>query len=109
MNPRVVRVVAAEDFTLVLAFTNGETRRFDVKPYLAHGVFRELANPILFATVRPTLGTIVWKNGQDLCPDTLYEESTPLRASRVLHRSAPVARARTRPRRGRPKPRRGPH
>ena len=109
MNPRVVRVLAAEDFTLVLTFTNGETRRFDVKPYLAHGVFRELANPILFATVRPTLGTIVWKNGQDLCPDTLYEESTPLRARESPNRSASAARARIRPRRAQPRRCRGPH
>ncbi len=29
----------------------------------------------LFNSVRPFLGSIQWKNGQDLCPDTLYLES----------------------------------
>jgi hypothetical protein len=75
MNPRVAAVQANEDFTLSLVFTNGEQRRFDVKPYLDTGVFRELRDLVAFRRVRPVLGSIQWAGGQDLCPDTLYEES----------------------------------
>ena len=52
--------------------TEGETDlsallRFD-------GVFAPLADPAVFAGVRvdPEIGTIVWPNGADLCPDVLY-------------------------------------
>ena len=76
MNPRVISVRPNPDFTLTLTFTNGSVRRFDVKPYFTIGVFRELANPSLFNSVRPFLGSIQWVNGQDLCPDTLYEGSS---------------------------------
>jgi hypothetical protein len=78
MNPRVSEVKPNQDYTLTLIFTNGEKRVFDVKPYLDKGIFRELKEPSLFNTVKPFLGSIQWKNGQDFCPDTLYLESKAL-------------------------------
>ena len=77
MNPRVRSVKTLPDYRLRLTFTNGEVRVFDMRPYLGIGVFRELRDPTLFRTVRPFLGSIAWKNEQDLCPDTLYEEGQP--------------------------------
>jgi len=75
MNPRVKGVRANPDYTLTLLFTNGETKRFDVKPYLDRGTFSQLKDPRVFDSVKPVLGSIQWKGGQDLCPDTLYEGS----------------------------------
>jgi hypothetical protein len=75
MNPRVLNVVAEPGYTLRLTFTNGEAKVFDVTPLLDKGVFRELKDPSLFQSVRPWHGTVQWSGGQDLCPDTLYEES----------------------------------
>ena len=46
-----------------------------MKPYLEIGIFKELKNRSLFNSVKAFLGSIQWKNGQDLCPDTLYLES----------------------------------
>lgn len=77
MNPRVATVWPNPDFTLSIVFTNGEMKRFDVKPYLDTGIFRELRDLQAFQRVRPVLGSIQWAGGQDLCPDTLYEESEP--------------------------------
>jgi hypothetical protein len=65
------------DFTITLTFSNQEVRIFDVKPYLERGIFRELNDPRLFNSVRPFLGSVQWQNGQDFCPDTLYEASVP--------------------------------
>ncbi len=31
----------------------------------------------MFNSVKPFLGSVQWQNGQDLYPDTLYEQSTP--------------------------------
>jgi hypothetical protein len=75
MNPRVKDVKPNENYTLQLVFENNEKKIFDVKPYLDKGIFRELKDESLFKTVRPFLGSIQWKNGQDLCPDTLYLDS----------------------------------
>ena len=75
MNPRVKEVYPVEDYKLRLIFNNGEEKIFDVKPYLNIGVFKNLKNPGIFMTVRPFLGSIIWENNIDLCPDTLYMES----------------------------------
>jgi len=75
MNPRIVAVKAKEDFTLELVFENGEAGIFNMKPYLNIGVFRQLKKIELFKQVKPFLGSISWKTGQDLDPDTLYLDS----------------------------------
>jgi len=81
MNPRVKGVRPNADYTIRLLFTNGETRCFDVKPYLDKGIFRELRPLEVFNAVRPFLGSIQWPGGQDFCPDTLYMDSVPVEDS----------------------------
>ena len=75
MNPRVKAVKANPNYTLTLTFTNDEVMVFDVKPYLDKGIFRELKDRKEFNSVRPFLGSIQWRNGQDFCPDMLYLDS----------------------------------
>lgn len=94
MNPRVKAVVPQADYRLKLTFTNGEVRLFDVTPYLDTGIFRELRDVRLFNSVRPFLGSIQWKSGQDLCPDMLYEQSEP--AAKTAARALKVAESSTR-------------
>lgn len=74
MNPRVINVKPEQNFTLMVTFTNGEQKSFDVKPYLGIGMFKELKDESIFNSVKPFLGSIQWSNGLDLCPDTLYLE-----------------------------------
>ena len=88
MNPRVKNVKAETDYQLRLTFENGEVRLFDMKPYLSIGVFKSLKQPAGFRTARVNLGSVQWKGGKDLCPDTLYEESvsaTKVRSLVVAH------------------------
>ena len=73
----MVAVRANPDYTLSILFSSGESQRFDVKPYLDKGVFRDLRDRAAFMRVNPVLGSIQWAGGQDPCPDTLYEESEP--------------------------------
>ncbi|MDR1304640.1 MAG: DUF2442 domain-containing protein [Verrucomicrobiales bacterium] len=74
--PDVVAAIPEGNYTVLLKYANGETRRYDVKPLLDFGPFRELRdNPALFNRVRPWLGTVQWPNEADICPDALYEES----------------------------------
>ncbi len=44
-------------------------------PYLEIGIFKEFNDHRLFNSVKAFLGSIQWKDGQDLCHDTLYLES----------------------------------
>jgi len=75
MNPRVINVKPDQNFTLLITFSNGEVKKFDVKPYLGIGIFKELQDLSVFNSVKPFLGSIQWSNGVDLCPDTLYLDS----------------------------------
>ena len=84
MYPRIKSVQPEADYTLRLTFTNGEVRRFDVKPCLRHGIFRELRDIAQFNSVLPVLGSIQWENGADLCPDMLYEQSVPVTIAQPL-------------------------
>ena len=78
MNPRVKEATPGKNYTVHLIFDNGEEGVFNVKPYLGKGVFKELKSLNFFNSVKPFMGTIQWKNGQDFCPDTLYIESRRL-------------------------------
>lgn len=75
MNPRVKTVSANSDYTLTIEFTNGETKIFDVKPYLGKGVFAALSTKEIFMQAAPVLGTVAWPDDIDQCPDTLYLDS----------------------------------
>ncbi|MBL7661470.1 DUF2442 domain-containing protein [bacterium] len=75
MNPRVVSVKANDDYTLVLVFTNGETRIFDAANLLDTGVFKALKDITQFRQAAVAYGTVIWPGEIDLCPDTLYEDS----------------------------------
>jgi uncharacterized protein DUF2442 len=78
MNPHVKSVRALEDYQLELSFDNGESRRFDVKPYLDRGIFVRLRDPSAFRAVRVVAGSVEWANGLDLSYDTLYLEGQPI-------------------------------
>ena len=75
MNPRVRSVRPLPNYKFELEFENSELREFDVMPYWDKGVFRELKDVNYFSRVEAAMGSIEWPHGQDLCPDTLFEDS----------------------------------
>jgi hypothetical protein len=78
MNPRVAAVTIRDDYQLEIEFTNGEIGVYDCAPLLDFGVFRELRDLDYFKQARAEGGTVVWPHDQDICPDTLYEDSLNL-------------------------------
>ncbi len=78
MNPRIRAVVPSADYRLRLTFTNGEIGVFDCAHLLTFGVFQEFKNMDYFLRASVSNGTVVWPNEQDICPDTLYEDSVKL-------------------------------
>ena len=80
MNPRVISIVPRDDYTLEIEFSNGEVGIYDCTPLLDFGVFVELKDLDYFKQARAEGGTVVWPHEQDICPDTLYEDSKKLAA-----------------------------
>lgn len=73
-----VRVLAR--YVVELRFANGEIKVIDLEPLLWGPMFEPLVKDYeLFCRVDvdPEAGTIVWPNGADLSPRTLYAESKP--------------------------------
>jgi hypothetical protein len=67
-------------YVVELTFANDEVRVLDLEPYLWGEVFQPLLDDYsLFRSLRvdPEAGTVVWPNGADLSPRTLYAESKP--------------------------------
>ena len=76
MNPRVTAVEPENDYQLLITFSNGEQGTYDCRPLLDFGVFTELKDESYFRQARAENGTVVWPHEQDICPDTLYLDSS---------------------------------
>ena len=75
LRPTAIAVKAEKDYMLRVTFDNGETRFFDVKPYIRGEWYSELKDLTYFSNVHANGYTVEWANGQDLCPDELYYSS----------------------------------
>ena len=73
----IVEVEALTGQVLRLAFAGGEQWLYDASRLLDLPVLRPLRDPAYFPRVAIALGTVQWPDGQDLCADSLYEQSTP--------------------------------
>ena len=76
--PPLTAAIPLDGYRLKLTFGSDETRVFDFRPNLNHKYYHPLADEILFKSVTVTDGEIVWATGQDFCPHTLYDQSTPV-------------------------------
>ncbi len=76
MNPRITEVTPTKNFKLKLVFSNGEKGLYDCSKLLNFGVFKELQDSNYFNQVKVLDGTVAWPHEQDICPDTLYLDST---------------------------------
>jgi len=70
----VVDVRCVGNFRLRLAFEDGRSGEVDLSNEEWKGVFEPLRDPGFFSRVEldDELGTIVWPNGADFAPETLY-------------------------------------
>lgn len=76
----VVAVKVLEAHKLELTFTDGLVGVVDLDRVLTRfdGIFEPLLDPSYFRLVRvePEIGTVVWPNGADICPDVLYSHAS---------------------------------
>ena len=72
LRPTAKIVKAKDNYMIEVTFDNGETKMFDVKPYIKGSWYGQLKDEAYFAAVTTDGYTVVWPDGQDLCPDELY-------------------------------------
>lgn len=72
LRPTATSVRAKENYMLEVTFDNGETKVFDVKLYIKGSWYGQLEDEAYFCVVTTDGYTVVWPDGQDLCPDELY-------------------------------------
>ena len=80
MNPKVKTVEYKSPYKLILLFTNGELKEFDISTYLSYPVFENLKDESFCSKVKVFNGTAAWNDEIDFDPDTLYLESKLLAA-----------------------------
>ena len=69
MYPSVKEVIPREDYTLSVAFENGENGILDMKPMLDFGIFTRIKDHDAFRRVRVAFDTLEWDCGVDLDPE----------------------------------------
>ena len=71
----VTEVRHLRDYVVWLKFQDGTQGEVDLENSLRGPVFEPLKDVEYFKRVRvdPELGTIVWPNGADIAPETLYD------------------------------------
>ncbi len=72
------------DYRIYVEVEDGRTGIFDLKPYLDHGVFKELRDLAYFNHVGIVSGAVTWPNQQDIAPETLLAELIPAGAAEDL-------------------------
>jgi len=77
MGHAIYRVIGFEvirPYTLRVRFDDGTEREIDFRPVLVGEIYGPLQNETLFNQVEidPEVHTLVWPNGADFDPETLY-------------------------------------
>ena len=72
LRPTAVSVVPIDNYISTVKFDNGEEKKFDVKPYIKGDWYGQLMDVSYFKAVTTDGYTVVWPDGQDICPDELY-------------------------------------
>lgn len=78
LRPTAISVTVQKDYTLKVIFNNGETKIFDVKPYIKGSWYSRLKDFSYFSLAKADGFTVIWPEGQDICPDELYYNSVPV-------------------------------
>ena len=66
------------DYRIYVELEDGRKGIFDLKPYIERGALRELQDVHYFSQVGILFGAVTWPNEQDIAPETLLTEMTPL-------------------------------
>ncbi len=74
-SPNIKIAEVLDNYKILVTFTNGETKLFDMKAYLKYPVFSPLNEDSEFKKFSIVDGTIEWECGAELSTDTFYINS----------------------------------
>ena len=74
----VIQVQPLNDYMLKVAFSTGELKLFDVKPFLDKGIFQKLQDYKVFNQAYVDYGTVCWPGSLDIAPETLFDKGISL-------------------------------
>ncbi len=83
-TPLLTEAKPLDGHTVHVRFADGTTADVDLSYLLDYGgVFELLRNPDYFARLQADAeaGTIIWPNGADIAPETLYAHARPRAAA----------------------------
>lgn len=80
--PSVVRAGYRGGFRIHLTFNDLSEGTVDFRPWLQGPVFEALKEPAYFREFFVDGGAVVWPNGADIAPETLYEAAAAQRTRR---------------------------
>lgn len=63
LRPTAISVTVQKDYTLKVIFDNGETKVFDVKPYIKGSWYSQLKNFSYFSLAKADGFTVIWPDG----------------------------------------------
>lgn len=76
ITPDIIEVKALEDYYIYLKFKTGEEKVYNMKQCIEEIEFyKKLKERKYFKNVRPRGETVEWENGEDVCPENLYNDS----------------------------------
>ena len=101
--PAVVRAEHVGGLRLRVVFNDSSENTIDFESWLEGPIFEPLKNPNYFARFFIDGGTIVWPNGADIAPETLYDvagrrqrRNTRLQQTKSRQRTTKTRKARSR-------------
>jgi hypothetical protein len=94
--PSVVRAKYQDEFKIHLVFNDQSESTVDFEPWLDGPVFEPLKTVSYFRRFFIEGGTIVWPNGADIAPETLYEAAQAMRSNKALQPTASTRRGKRR-------------
>jgi hypothetical protein len=86
--PSVVRAEYRDGFRIHLTFNDSSEGTLDFRQWLDGPVFEPLKDASYFRRFFVDGGTVVWPNGADIAPETLYNGVRATRSNRALQPTA---------------------
>jgi hypothetical protein len=101
MMPSVISAEYEGGHRIRLSFSEGTVKTVDFRKWLEGPVFEPLKDPSYFQRFFLEGGTVVWPNGADIAPETLYEAAgvRTRRSNDRMQRTTGAARKRSAARR----------
>lgn len=82
---QIIKVVGAkplDDYEILLTFSTGERKIYDMKHLLELPAFQPLKNKNIFNDFTLDFDTVTWCNGDiDIAPETLYQDGREYRGT----------------------------